>query len=145
VLLEVGPVSSHAVLVWIDYAEGVLANVADEQAGDAALAADHVPADVFGQFGSYLRDWRPLAESRADFVWSADVEPEVAEYLVHAFFKLSWRQVRAAGGGTGMPQEAVVFNAHLVDRMLSSLSGEGHAEAEFAEHLRSFWPGLDAE
>jgi len=65
VLLEVGPVSSHAVLAWIDYAEAVLAAVADEPSGGADDESfdDYVPAEVYAQFAAYLQDWRPIAES----------------------------------------------------------------------------------
>ena len=146
-LLEVGPVSSDAVIAWIDYAEQVLATVTDEPSPDAVDEAfdDHVPDDVFAQFAVYLHDWRPIAESTAEFHWTLDVEPEVAEYLVHAFFKMSWHQARVPAEGLRLTSSAALFNRHLVKRMLGSLSGEGHAEAEFAEHLRSFWSGLDTE
>ena len=146
-LLEVGPVSSHAVLAWIDYAEAVLAAVADEPSGGADDESfdDYVPAEVYAQFATYLQDWRPIAESTDEFHWTIEVEPEVAEYLVHAFFKMSWHQARVPAEGLRMTSSAALFNRHLVKRMLGSLSGEGHAEAEFAEHLRSFWPGLDTE
>ena len=144
-LLEVGPVSSPAVIAWIDYAEAVLAVTADEPASDVVDESfdDYVPAEVYDQFAGYLQDWRPIAESTDEFHWMLDIEPEVAEYLVHTFFKLSWRQARADDHGLRMSSSAVVFNRHLVKRMLGSLSSEGPAEAEFAEHLRSFWPGLD--
>jgi len=147
VLLEVGPVSSDAVIAWIDYAEQVLATTTDDPSPDVVDEAfdDHVPAEVYAQFAAYLRDWRPIAESTPEFHWTLDVEPEVAEYLVHAFFKLSWRQARVAAEAPRMSPSAIVFNRHLVKRMLGSLSSEGPAEAEFAEHLRSFWPGLDTQ
>lgn len=137
--------SSDAVLAWIDHAEKVLAIAADEPAadGDGPASDDHVPRDVVSQFSSYLRDWRPIAESAAEFTWSLEMEPEVAEYLVHAFFKLTMRQARSDEPTLQMPERASVFNRHLVKRMLGALSSEGPAEAEFAEHLRSFWPGLD--
>ena len=67
----------------------------------------------------------------------------MAEYLVHAFFKLAGARRGSPPTGPRMPSSAMVFNRHLVKRMLGSLSSEGPAEAEFAEHLRSFWPGLD--
>ena len=144
-LLEVGPVSSTAVVAWIDHAEAVLAHASVEEVDlEATPFDDHVPDDVYDLFAGYLRDWRPIAESTEVFTWSLEVEPEVAEYLVHAFFKLSWRTTRSSKERSHMPAEAAVFNRHLVKRMLAALSGEGTAEAEFAEHLRSFWPGLDA-
>ena len=132
--LDVGPLPSESVIAWVDYAAGVL--------GSGATA--DLPADVVEGFRWYLLEWRRTAEGGAEFHWEADVSPEVAEYLMLPFFRMAehlsvvaQRRRRPAA-----PPESTAFYLLLVQAVLDALEQEGPAQAEFADHLRSFWPGL---
>lgn len=126
-----GPVSPESATAFVDYADAVL------DTGGADL-----PADVVEAFRAYLSEWRLLASQGGDFQWDTDVATDTAEYLVLAFFRLAERlQEVAVIHGPAGPPAAGEFYRLLVAALLDGLIDEGQASAEFAEHLRSFWPG----
>jgi hypothetical protein len=135
--VEIGPAPSSSVLKWIDYAESVLSS-------DGPREGPDVPGDAVVAFATYLTEWRTVAEAGPEFVWSADVPGEVAEYQVLAFYRIAERLAEAAAkrGEPLAPPEAEAFYVTLVDCLLEALASEGPGPSEFAEHLRSFWPGL---
>ncbi len=131
--VAVGPVSSASALAFIGYARDVI---------ERGAPANQLPADVAAAFTSYLDEWEGLARTGRDFTWETTVAVEVAEYLVHAFYRLAQRLEEAARArGPAAPPEGRSFYRMLVDGLLDGMAGEGASAAEFAEHLRSFWPG----
>jgi hypothetical protein len=148
--VEVGPLPSSSVLAWVSYAEAVLgAESADDGPGlvvpdDVPAAASDVPFDAVAAFAQYLVEWRTIATAGPDFSWSADIPSEVAEYLVLAFYRVVRRLNKAAEarGEVLAPPEGEAFYNSLVDRLLRALAAEGPGSSEFADHLRSFWPGM---
>ncbi len=131
---------SASVLAWLDYAGTVLLHN-----GAAPPLGDDIPADATHSFMSYIADWHAAAQRDPEFHWEADVPSEVAEYLVLAFSRIVQRLADAAAmrGAPLAPPEGQVFYATLVNGLLDALANEGPGAAEFADHLRSFWPGLD--
>lgn len=124
---------SPSALSWIDYASGVVA------APDPTLSDD-----VTGRFRSLLEEWRSIAERSGTFHWSIELPVDMAEYLVHAFFRLAWRLAEQAEqhGGATAPPEGDRFYRLLVRSLLDALAADGGpSAAAFSEHLRSFWPG----
>ncbi|MCU1352261.1 MAG: hypothetical protein JWM05_1470 [Acidimicrobiales bacterium] len=148
--MAVGPLPSSSVLAWVSYAEAVLG--AEPPDDGAALdvpdvvpaAAADVPFDAVTAFAGYLAEWRKIAEDGPEFTWSADIPGEVAEYLVLAFYRVVRRLNQAAEsrGEVLAPPEGEAFYNSLVDCLLRALAAEGPGSSEFADHLRSFWPGM---
>lgn len=132
--LDVGPLPSESVIAWVDYAAGVL----------GSGATDELAPDVVEGFRWYLLEWRHVAERGAEFHWEADVSPDVAEYLMLPFFRTAERlsAIAAQRRRRAAPPESTAFYVLLVQAVLDALAQEGPAQAEFADHLRSFWPGL---
>lgn len=132
---------ASSVLAWTKYARWVVEDVRDA-AEDFHLL---VPADALDAFERYLDEWDATARARDPFRWSADVAPETVEYLVHAWFVLATRlAARAEQRGVSLaPPEGEPFYQAVVAAMLDALGAEGRAQAQFSDHLRGFWPGLD--
>ncbi len=139
--VEVGPVPSASVLAWLDYAEAVISS--DEA---APTAGDDIPADVTESFARYIAEWHRQASRDPEFLWTADIPDEVAEYLILAFYRVVQRLAKAAEArGTALsPPEGEAFYVMLVHGLLDGLAAEGPGAAEFSDHLKSFWPGLVA-
>jgi hypothetical protein len=139
--VELGPLPSASALTWVDYARAVLS------AGHALVdeAMVDLPPDVRSAFDGYLNDWRAAAREDEVFTWSADVPAEWAEYLLLAFYRLAQRLSKAAEarGVELAPPEGRAFYLELVNRLLDALAQSGESGAEFADHLRSFWPGIE--
>jgi hypothetical protein len=140
VLVEVGPVASASAIAWVGYARAVLSGFGLR----GANVEDDVGAEVVQAFRVYLAEWEATAASSSEFKWSADVDPESVQYLVHAFYRVAQRLADAAEqrGTRLMPPEAEAFNISLVTGLLDSLEAEGEPMAAFAEELRGFWPGF---
>ncbi len=135
--LAVGPVASASVVAFADYAERVLDGKVHGIEPGAGL-----PPDVLDAFRRRLQEWRRLAAAGPAFLWEADVPGDQAEYLVHAFYRLARRlDIAAADGAPAAPEQAEPFYRLLVGALLDGLAADGTGAAEFADHLRSFWPG----
>lgn len=138
--VEVGPLPSASAIAWLDYAEAVLSN--DES---VPTAGEDVPPDAASSLLVYIAEWRAAARRGTEFNWEAEVPGEVAEYLVLAFYRIVQRLAKAAEarGAAISPAEGEPFYLMLVNGLLDALAREGPGPAEFSDHLRSFWPGLD--
>lgn len=136
----VGPVASASVLAWANYAQAVLSNDPI-----APTPVEDIPADATGSLLGYITEWQDAARRQPVFLWESDVPSEVAEYLVLAFYRVVQRLAKAAEarGGRMAPPEGETFYVMLVHGLLDALASEGPAAAEFSDHLRSFWPGLE--
>ncbi len=131
---------SASVLAWLEYAGVVLV-----QDGVVPTLGDDIPADASESFMGYIAAWHAAAERAPEFHWEADLPGEVAEYLVLAFYRIVERLAEAAEarGARRSPPEGQTFYVTLVHGLLDALANEGPGAAEFSDHLRSFWPGLD--
>ena len=137
--MEIGPLPSAGVLVWLDFAEAVLSSDPG-----APPAGDDIPPDVTEAFLVYIDEWRQVATRGPEFHWKTDVPGEVAEYLILAFYRIVQRLAKAAEarGSPMSPPGGEAFYDMLVHGLLDALAEEGPGAAEFSDHLRSFWPGL---
>ncbi len=137
--VEIGPVPSMVVLAWLDYAEGVLSS------DEAGASTDDIPPDIRESFLTYIHQWRVAATKDAEFHWHTEVPSELAEHLVLAFYRVVQRlaESAAARGSPMSPPGSEMFYSMLVQGLLDALAGEGPGAAEFSDHLRSFWPGLE--
>ncbi len=127
---------------WVDYARAVLEGYGFD---DERPVDDRVGAEVVKSFRQYLDQWARVAKRGGEFKWSAEVDLEEVEYLVHAFYRVASLATEAATarGRRLMPPEAEAFYASLVHGLLDALESAGTPAAEFAEELRQFWPRFD--
>lgn len=131
--VEVGPLPSASALAWIRYANDVLVERAGHELGP----------DVVDGFRRYLDDWRAVAEASPEFHWVATIPTDLGEYLIHAFYRLARQLSEERGSSPSAPPESAAFYILLVQALLDALADEGGSGSEFADHLRSFWPGLE--
>jgi hypothetical protein len=72
-----------------------------------------------------------------DFVWEGMLEPDQAEYLLHAL----QRSLRSSMVSTRVNRDDMQQNGwmtlHIMERFIDSLESEGRAHAEYVEQLRS--------
>jgi hypothetical protein len=103
-----------------------------------------VSEDIQSAFATYLDEWSAVAARDEVFKWSVEVDPELVEYLVHGFYRLAAVLADEAErrGGRISPPEGDVFYGALVNGLLDALGEGSPANAEFASHLRAFWPGV---
>ena len=138
--VQVGPLPSGGVGIWIAYARTVMAQLMTHpEHGDVVLDGDVVEA-----FDRYLAEWEDLAATQPTFVWSTEVEPERVEFLGQAFLAIAASLARAAErrGYPISPPEGEEFYQALVKGFLDALAHEGRSRLEFSEQLRDEWPGL---
>lgn len=129
-----GPVAAESVAAFVRFGRALL---------HAAGPGAGVPSDAASAFDRYLDEWEALAAdgSNADVTWTTEVEPEVAEYLVYAFYRVAKDVNDEAGDVQVVPDDATPFYWLLVGSLLRALEGEGGSHAELAADLRTFWPG----
>jgi hypothetical protein len=143
VLVEIGPVTASSVTAWVGYARKAL----DEVVGEPGSEGVWIPDDTVATFCTYLDTWEAEAARGDSFHWSSDIPADEAEYLSHAFFRIASNLANRAEerGYTMAPPEGEEFYRALVTSFLAALQAEGAGSAEFSEHLRSFWPGLERD
>ena len=141
--VQIGPLPSGGVGMWIAYARTVIGQVLahPDQLGTT------LSPDVVERFESYLDQWDEVAAAGPEFLWVTDVEPEQVEFLGKAFFSIAEALARAAEvrGYPISPPEGEPFYQALVKGFLDSLAHEGRSRLEFSEQLRDEWPGLKPE
>ncbi|MGI8936684.1 MAG: hypothetical protein ACR2JF_00460 [Iamia sp.] len=129
----VGPVKAESMAAFAAFGS--------ERLHAAGPGAD-VPSDAAQAFDGYLAEWADLGQQGSeDVTWSTSADPEVVEYLVYSFFRLTKQINEAAGRQSVVPEAAGPFYWLLVGGLLDALEVEGGSRAEFAAHLREFWPG----
>jgi len=134
VKVEVGPVPAASMAAFARFADAVL-HTAD---GPGAS----VPSDAASAFEGYIAEWAAGGSGALDdLTWSTEADGEVIEYLVYAFYRVSQQVNEEAGDDQVVPDDAAPFYWILVGALLDALAAEGGSRAEFAAHLREFWPG----
>lgn len=136
--LHVGPLPSHSARAWITYARDIV----DGMTSGGAEAP--VASDLLEAFERYLDEWSAAADRSERFDWETEIPSELAEYQAHAFHQIANRLAEAAEarGQPMQPPEGETFYRALVNAIIDALLMEGDATAEYALHLRSFWPGF---
>jgi len=137
--VQVGPLPSGSVTIWVAYARTVLAQSLAHPGAHAPLAVEAIDA-----FEEFLDEWDEEASMGTEFLWSAEVDPERVEYLAHVWFRLA-AQLAAEAEIRGFPlspPEGDEFYQALVATVLDALAYEGRSTLEFSEQLREQWPGL---
>jgi hypothetical protein len=135
--VEIGPVEASSARAWIAFARDV---IGQRRAHDAQT----LPGDVRAGFEAYLSEWEDAIEGD-EVRWESEVDVELLEYLVHAFYRVATRLAEEAErrGSRISPPEGEAFYRCVVTGLLDALSRSGNGRAAFAEELRSFWPGYE--
>lgn len=128
----VGPVEAASIGAFVSFARGIL--------GLAEGPGAAVPSDAARSYASFLDEWEELSHATGEVTWVADADPEVMEYLVYAFYRLATDLLAEADRPRIIPDDAVPFYVRLVGAVLDALTEAGGSQAEFAAHLREFWP-----
>lgn len=138
--VQVGPVTSGGVTLWVAYARTVVAQALSHS--DPLIGA--IPSEAIEGFESFLGIWDELADKDTEFLWIADLDPEQIEFLAHAWFGMATALANRAEkrGFPISPPEGDEFYQALVRALLDGLAQEGRSLAEFSEQLRDAWPGL---
>ena len=130
--VEVGAVDAASMGAFARFGRAVL-----HSAGPGA----DVPSDAASSFDGYLDEWERLSQAGGHVTWRTEVDPEVVEYLVYSFYRVAKEMNDEAGDAQVVPDDAAEFYWLLVGGLLDALEAEGGSRAEFASHLREFWPG----
>jgi hypothetical protein len=141
--VEIGPVPAESALEYVKLAREQLALLGQDP-GD--LAATLTPF-VLEKFEDWVDEWEAAARSGEKFHWSADLDPEVIEHTFYAFF-LVVQRINDTYGSEGPPGDIELrkpFRLALTRAVLDALETEGDSFAEFARHLREYWPDEDFE
>jgi hypothetical protein len=136
--VELGPIESSSVIMWIAYARTVLA----QQFGRRQPV---ISVDIIEEFERYLDDWDAAAARSTEFRWEGEVDTRQAKMLAEQYFNLV-RDLDARTQERGYsisPQDGEPFYRHLVQAMVEAFEHERDDLQTFAEHLRNDWPGLD--
>jgi hypothetical protein len=140
VRVQIGPMASGGVTIWIAYARTVIGQALVHPT-DLGVRLE---PDVIETFDELLDRWDALAADSTEFYWVAEVDPERIEVLARAFLTLAEALTLAAErrGYSISPTEGEPFYHALVNAFLDALAQEGQSQVEFAEQVRQQWPGL---
>jgi len=140
VRLQIGPLPSGGVTIWIAYARTVIGQILahPDQVGV------HLEPEVIEAFDGYLAEWEQLAATNPEFLWVTEIEPDRVEFLGQSFLAIADNLARAAEtrGYPISPTEGEEFYQALVKSFLDALAHEGRSRLEFSEQVRDRWPGL---
>jgi hypothetical protein len=137
-LVQVGPVASSSVTLWVAYARTVLGQHMAHP--DRSGAVD--PALV-EQFEHLLDDWDATAAQSTEFVWTQSLDADAIEVMARSFFDLV-SELAADAERRGFPispAEGDEFYWAVVNSMLDGLTAAGGSHAEVAADLAARWPG----
>src|SRR3954464_2235462 len=101
--VELGPLPSDSAKAWLGYAREALVKRAHD--------AETLPDEVREGFERYLNEWEKAASAGPTFRWETEVDGELVEYLVHAFYRVAVRLSEEAErrGGKLAPPEGDLF------------------------------------
>jgi DNA-binding NarL/FixJ family response regulator len=134
--VRVGPVDSHAALVWIDNTKQIVDAV--RRHPDAVDAP--IPDAVFDAFDRFLDTWREVAATNSTFSWIARAAPAEVNHLVESWAIIDRITDDALHrlGCHWSPPEGTPFFAALTTGVLAAL--DSHAETRrLADELRPTW------
>jgi hypothetical protein len=141
--IEIGPVPADSVLEYVKLAREQL----DRLRADPGELEPALTPFVLERFTTWVDEWEAEAKRHEKFQWATDVEPEVVEHTFYAFF-LVVQRITDTYGSEGPPGDVDLrrpFRLALTRAVLDALETEGDGPAEFARHLREYWPDEDFE
>lgn len=132
---------SSSALAWIGFARSAI---------DAAVAGGDdqqtLTPEVEAQMRGLLDSWEADALEGPVLSLSFEIPLEEAEFLVHAFLRLSahWTTAADRRGFDVSPPEGDEFYGALVDAVIAAMEvSEEQSGMEFGTTLRTIWPRFD--
>lgn len=120
--VEVGPVPSDSVIIWLAFARTVIAQViTNPGAYGTPLSEVELTA-----FEAYLDEWELVANRDHVFHWSTDADPDKVKRLADTWLHLAEGMAAEAQrrGYEIQPPEGRPFNDALIVAVLQALAGE---------------------
>lgn len=134
-VIELGPCAADDVLRWSKFARRILVELRTTEDEDQAV----VSPDVLELWSRTLDEWSGRAVESANhdapFRWSSEVEPEVAEFLLHGLDKCL-HSPRVMGWVTpAEAEEQRAFTMLVVRSFVDGLAAEGEGCRHFADQI----------
>jgi hypothetical protein len=121
---------------WLRFTRRVMCDLRTEP-GDMAVGGAKT---LIASWNHLLDEWHADLSDLPpgqDFVWEGMLEPDQAEYLLHALQR-SLRSTKVSSRvNRGDMQLHGWMTLHIMERFIDSLETEGRAHAEYVEQLRS--------
>ena len=134
-VLELGPWSANDVVRWSKLARRIVVELRSNDDVDA------VPPDVVNLWARTLDEWIADATNRVEedlpFRWTAELEPEMAEYLLHGLHRCLLSPVVMSWITANEAEEQRAFTTLVVRAFTDSLSAQGHGCQEYADQVLS--------
>jgi hypothetical protein len=132
-LLELGPLASPDVQLWARFARRIICEVrVDPDDLDGVVSAD-----LLDEWQRLIDTWdRAASTGSDDFRWSAPIDAELAEYLLHGLERClhsSLVQERAT-----LTERCIhaPFTFHVLQGFLDGLAAEGHVHEQYVDQVR---------
>ena len=134
--VELGPIESSSVIMWIAYARTVLAQ-------ELGRRRPVIQPEVIEEFERYLDEWDRIAATDTEFRWSGEIAAAQLRVLAEQYFTLAieLEERTQARGYSISPPDGEPFYHHLVRAIVHAFEQERDDLQAFAEHLRDDWPG----
>lgn len=142
-LLELGPYPAGDAARWTKFARRVLLEIQS----DASLV-EPMSIDVLHLWRSYINDWATSAEQHLSrdqsFRWQAELESEVAEFLLHGLDQCCHSTALAERLSDDDVDANHGFTMHVVRAFVDGLAEQGHGCEHYADQvMASFGGSLD--
>lgn len=133
-LLELGPVDSGNVRQWTRFVRRVLCDLRVDPAGLGGVATP----DFLDRCSQSLDRWEhEAALAGTEFRWSQDIEPELAEYMLHGIERCM-NSPQVTGRVTDAERQIHrPFTLHVVQALVDGLSAEGRCSEHLCDQVRA--------
>ena len=131
---ELGPVDAGDVQLWARF---VRRKVSELRVDPADVAGVATPEFLEAASREIDRWDHAAALGGPEFRWSADIEPEVAEYFLHGLDRLL--QSPSLQGSSTEAERAAhrPFTLHVVQALVDGLSAEGRCSEHLCDQVRA--------
>lgn len=132
--LEVGPVEAQQVRAWSKCMRRLVVELRLCPEGTGPV----IDSDVLNGWTELSEEW---ATSKADpqgcLHWSAEMEPEKAEFLLHGLVSCASTDFLANALTDEEMETHKPFTIHVVKSFLDALAEDGHCDHNYLEQVRS--------
>lgn len=139
--MELGPVDASTVQMWTRFARRMVCELRVDPVDLVGVATP----DFLDRCTDMIDCWeRDANDGRPDFRWSAALEPELAEYLLHGIDRCL-QSPTVVGRITDAERDLYEpFTMHVVQALVDGLSAEGRCSEHLCDQVRaSFGQLLD--
>ncbi len=132
-VLELGPCPAEDVVRWSKFARRIVIELRSNP------DFDEVPPDVVDLWARTLDEWTSEAASLPDqdspFRWTSELEPEVAEFLLHGLDRCLHSPTVMSWVTPDEAREQRMFTMQVVRAFVDCLAAEGHGCQQYADQI----------